>query len=511
MRDGAREADFKMMRMNRQISAVALTLTLALGLSGCLAKAEPVEPAAASERAPIDSSAVQTPLSPAQISVLRQALAQAAVHGFPAGAFTPADLDPLLRSADPGARLRGQALLKKSMLAYAVALRRGRLPLADFDDEWGMRPAPYDPAVDFEGAVAQNQLPVWLAGLPPAQAGYQQLVNGLAVYRSIASRGGWRSLPVGRVIKPGAADPRVPALRARLQAEDASVVLTSPADPAVYDPSTVGAVKVFQSRHGLLADGEVGGPTLAALNVPVEQRIAQITANMERWRWAPRTPLGARVEVNIAAAVLTLYKADVPVLSMRTVSGRATDHTPMLQSTVQSVVFNPPWNVPDSIAKKELYPKEREHPGYFEAEDIHIIKTADGERLQQAAGPKSALGLVKFDFDNRYGVYMHDTPSRGVFARQGRMVSHGCVRLEKPQELAQAILDGDGGWNAELIQSALATNDTRRAPVTKPVAVLFFYWTAFVGPDGAMNFSSDPYSWDHELLQKLAAKDEGHA
>ena len=487
-----------MTHVTRLLAASALILATALGPQAGLAQtAAPSAPGA-------PAAAATDSLKPDQIALLRQALDQASQHGFSDKAFVPPVLDPLLRSSDPAARARGVTLLKASVLRYASAVHRGRLTLSDFDDEWGIRPPAYDPKPDFEAAVAQNHVAEWLASLPPPYAGYKQLVKGLADYRALAAKGGWPKLAGGKALKPGDIDGRVPALRARLLIEDPSLQLPPPADPKTYDPATVEAVKTFQARHGLLNDGEVGKPTLAALNTPVAQRVQQIMANMERWRWLPTVLPADRVQVNIAAAVLTLYKGDAPVLSMRTAAGRPGDHTPMLQSKVQSIVFNPPWNVPDSIAKKELYPKERAHPGYFEEEDIHIIKTADGQRLQQAAGPKSALGLVKFDFDNRYGVYMHDTPSRGAFAKQGRLVSHGCVRLEKPQELAQQLLEGDGAWNADLIQATIAANETKRVPVSRPVAVLFFYWTAFVGADGIMNFGGDPYGWDHELLQKLS-------
>jgi murein L,D-transpeptidase YcbB/YkuD len=490
--------------MNRPMSALALVFALAplfaFGLGSQTGLAQPAPPAAA--------SAGPAALKPDQIAVLKQTLDNAPAQGFADKAFTPPGLDPLLQSADPAQRQKGEEMLKAAVLRYASAVHSGRLGKGDFDDEWGLRPAAYDPKPDFEAAVAQNKLPQWLASLPPAYQGYQQLVKALADYRAIAARGGWQTIPAGKAIKQGSDDPRVPALRARLFAEDASAP-QAPADPkapSVLDGPTDAALKTFQARHGLMADGEMGKPTLAALNQPVGQRVLQIMANMERWRWLPATLPTDRVQVNIAAAVLTLYKNDAPVLSMRTASGRPDDHTPMLQSKIQSIVFNPPWNIPDSIAQKEEYPKQRKDPGYFAREDIHVIKTAGGERLQQAAGPKSSLGLVKFDFDNRYGVYLHDTPAHGVFDRGGRMVSHGCVRLEKPQELAAALLEGDGAWNANLISATIGTSDTKRVPLAKPTTVLILYWTAFVGPDGAMNFRNDSYNWDHELLQKLGGE-----
>lgn len=484
--------------MTRPLSALALILSLAWGPSSGLAQTPPVAVAT-----PTDSA----PLRPDQIALLRQALAQAPAQGFADKAFTPPGLDALLQSPDPAARQRGEAMLKGAILKYASAVHRGRLKDSEFDDEWGLRPAPYNPEPDLAGALAQNTLAPWLASLPPRFAGYRQLVKALADYRAIAAKGGWQTLPDGPVVKPGGSDSRIPALRVRLAAEDSTAPLApaKAAAPNVLDGPTVLALKTFQSRHGLDPNGALDKPTLASLNQPVAQRILQIMANMERWRWLPQTLSPDRVQVNIAGSVLTFYKADQPVLSMRTASGKPDDHTPMLGSEIKSIVFNPPWNVPESIARKELYPKERAHPGYFAREDIHIIKTADGQRLQQAAGPKSSLGLVKFDFDNRYGVYLHDTPSRGAFARRGRMVSHGCVRLEKPQALAAMLLEGDGGWNQALITSTIQAGDTKRVLLVKPVEVLLFYWTAFAGPDGAMNFTSDPYNWDHELLQRIAS------
>ncbi len=479
------------------MSVIALIVATALGPGAGLAQiTAPLAPAPAEPAT----------LRPDQVALLRQALDQAPAQGFADKAFTPPGLDALLQSADPAARQRGEAMLKAAILKYAVAVHRGRLTGAEFDDEWGLRPAAYDPEPDFDAALAKNTLPAWLAALPPGYAGYRQLVKGLADYRAIAAKGGWRTLASGATVKPGGVDDRIPALRVRLAAEDpaAPPAPAPPTAPNVLDDPTDKALKAFQARHGLEANGALDKPTLTALNQPVGQRVLQIMANMERWRWLPETLPADRVQVNIAASVLTLYKADRPVLSMRTASGKPDDHTPMLESQIKSIVFNPPWNVPESIAKKELYPKERADPGYFAREDIHIIKTADGQRLQQAAGPKSSLGLVKFDFDNRYGVYLHDTPSRGAFARRGRMVSHGCVRLEKPQDLAAMLLEGDGGWDKASISSTIAAGDTKRVPLAKPVEVLLFYWTAFAGPDGAMNFTNDPYNWDHELLQKTA-------
>jgi murein L,D-transpeptidase YcbB/YkuD len=312
------------------------------------------------------------------------------------------------------------------------------------------------------------------------------------------------------------ADPRTPALRSRLAAEDpaaakAFAAAAPDADPMLFDDALDGAVKTFQTRHGLDPTGVVDARTLEALNVTARERLDQIKANMERWRWAPRVLPPDRAQVNIAAAVLTLFRDDMPVLSMRAVAGRVADHTPILQSTITSIVFNPPWNVPANIAAKELWPKERAHPGYLAREDFRVIRTDTGVRLQQRAGPKSALGQIKFDFDNPYGVYLHDTPTRSTFARESRLVSHGCVRLEDPKGLALQLLQDNGGWSQDGVDGVIADGKTQRVSLAHPVSILIFYWTAFAGPDGAMNFRPDFYGWDKELLQRIAAGGAGSA
>ena len=246
--------------------------------------------------------------------------------------------------------------------------------------------------------------------------------------------------------------------------------------------------------------------------MPIAERVSQITANMERWRWLPAVLPADRIQVNIAAAVLTVFHADAPQLSMRAVTGRPGDETPMLTSTIQSIVLNPPWNVPGEIAAKELWPKERAHPGYLERNDFIVIPLeGGGTRLQQKAGNKAALGHVKFDFYNKYGVYLHDTPTHGTFGKYTRQESHGCVRLERPVVLAKALLDGDPEWTPDQIDSTIAAGDTVRVPLAKPIAVFLLYWTTFVGPDGGVNFRADPYHWDHALTQRIAQVAHGGA
>jgi murein L,D-transpeptidase YcbB/YkuD len=464
------------------------------------ASADPLSP-------PLAPLTEPAPPRPADVALMRQVLDLAGAQGLDPLSLTPPGLDALLGSGDPDQRRRGEAALKAAVLRYARQVHRGRLDASDFEDDWAVRPAAFDPAPGLEAALAQNSVAAWLASLPPQHPGYRLAIQQLAAYRDIAAKGGWDPFPPGRKLEPGAKDRRVEALRARLAVEDTS----APAGgPDILDPPLLEAVKAFQRRHGLEDDGTLGPATVAAMNVTVERRIAQIEANLERWRWLPETLPPDRVEVNIAAAAATLVKGDQTALTMEAAPGRKTDRTPMLQSSIDGILLNPPWNIPKSIAAKEIWPKEHAHPGYMRAEQIRAVATADGgHRLQQRAGPKSALGQVKFEFDNRFGVYLHDTPSKEVFDKTARTVSHGCVRLEKPRELAVQLLQGQADWTAEALDTAIDAHVTRRVALDRPMTVFLVYWTAEVGPDGRMIFYPDPYDWDQALLTKIADKRPG--
>ena len=471
--------------MGRRVGAVA---SVFLGLAALTA----LGPATAQPlRGPVAPGPINP--SPEQAAQLRRALDNAPQHGFAPGTFTP-------RGAD-------NAALVAATLRYAKAVRSGRLAESGFRDDWGLRPATFDPAPGLAAAVANNRVQAWLNSLPPPYTGYQTLQKGLVQYREIQAAGGWTPLPEVD-LKPGSTGPMVEMLRARLAQEDRAVpasVDQPPAAPgasavAVYNEDLTEAVKRAQRRFGQQPTGVFSAGLRLALNVPVERRLDQILANMERWRWLPQTLPEHRVQVNIAAAVLTVFEGDQPTMSMRAVTGKPGSETPMLQSSIHSIVLNPPWNVPAGIARNELFPKGR---AYLASAGFRILP---GGMLQQAPGPGSALGLIKFDFNNRYAVYLHDTPSKGRFASYSRLASHGCVRLEKPMALARHILAGDPYWTPEQIDATIAGGKTTRATVQRPVDVFLLYWTAYVTPDGGVNFRSDPYGWDTLLVQRIAAQ-----
>jgi murein L,D-transpeptidase YcbB/YkuD len=440
-----------------------------------------------------------------QIALLMQTLGDAETHGFNHNEFTPPGLDALLRSPASSDRQRGAVLLKSAILAYAKAQHGGRLPLSMFQKNWGMRPAPYDPELEFSSALAQDRLPQWLETLAPPFDRYRGLKDALAQYRAIAARGGWDEIDAGPKLELGSSGDRVLALRQRLAAEDPEGGLDT--SSAAFDQTLVEAVQRFQHNVGRDSTGAVDKGTLAALNIPVESRIVTIEANMERWRWVPRIWPATRIEANIAAEEMDAFQDNAIVLEMRAAPGRPDDQTPILSSQVESVVFNPPWNVPSSIAAKELWPKEHAHPGYLASHGYRLISTGDdgGQRIQQKSGPKSALGLMKFDFPNDYAVYLHDTPSRRAFNGTSRAVSHGCVRLQRPRELAELLFKTDDTWTTDKIDDVLAEGKTTRAPLEKPVPIFIMYWTAFLDVKRRVNFRDDVYGWDQALMGLIAA------
>jgi murein L,D-transpeptidase YcbB/YkuD len=309
-------------------------------------------------------------------------------------------------------------------------------------------------------------------------------------------------VPDGPTLKMGSRDPRVAILRKRMAFEDPSLAQSPPDAP--YDRALAQAVADFQARHGLLhPSGQIDALTLAALNVPAMARAAQIRANLERWRWAPRNPAATRIEVNSAGQTFELYLDGQPAMHMLVAAGKPGDETPIVASKISTVVLNPTWNVPDTIAQNELLPKGGD---YLQAHNF----TEQNGRLVQQPGPDNALGRVKFLFPNGYSIYLHDTPAKAAFNQTQRSVSHGCVRLEKAIDLAKLLLNRFNGLPPEKVDEALSTTDTQNIDLKQQVPVEIFYWTAW--PEGDhLAFRDDIYGWDQETLKDLDAAQVSHA
>ncbi|HEV2531973.1 L,D-transpeptidase family protein [Phenylobacterium sp.] len=471
-------------------------------LIAALAATALTAPLAACHRAGQPQAASQTALQSQQAEQVLKVLADAPSQGFAPGAFPTTGIEDGLKSRDAATRAAAQGRLVAEILAYARAQHGFAIPKSGMDKNWGMRSqAHYDPTPEFQAAAAQNQLPQWLASLPPPAPQYELLRKGYLTYLKIAEAGGWQPIPPGGDLRPGSRDPRIVALRQRLAFEDASLGQT-PAN-APYDGALAQAVQRFQHRHGLKETGIADAPTVAALNVPAVARAAQLRANLERWRWAPRDTPATRIEVNSSAGLFDLYVDGQPAMHMLVVAGKPGDETPIVASKIHTVVLNPTWNVPEDIAQNELIPKGED---YLAAHHF----TNDGGKLVQQPGPGNALGQVKFLFDNPYSVYLHDTPSRAAFNQTQRSASHGCVRLERAADLAKYLLGHEAGWSPEKVDQTMAGNDTLNVPLKQQVPVRIYYWTAFVEGD-QVSFRDDVYGWDAATLRQLDASLASHA
>lgn len=443
------------------------------------------------------------PLRRDQVSVIMATLKGAETHGFRPGEFYPSNLESLLASSDASQRGQGDALLRVSMIRYARA--QHGLRITNWPKNWAsMKPAAYDAENDFNLAVQQDRVAQWIDSLAPPFDRYRLLRTALVKYKDIVAAGGWPAIDPGPELKLGATGPRVVQLRQRLQTEEPSLNLDTTSD--TFDEALADALKFYQRRNGFETTGTVGRLTLEALNVPAQSRVLQIIANMERWRWEPRLWPATRIEVNIAAAEMTLFEENALTLEMRAAPGRPDDQTPLLYSEINSIVLNPPWNVPQGIMQKEYLPKEAAHPGYLAAHGFRFIDTPDGgRRLQQKSGAKSALGQIKFDFPNNFAVYLHDTPTRKAFGQDSRNVSHGCVRLERPFDLATKLFAGMDNWNPDHVQDVVQDGKTTRVSLDRTMPVFLMYWTVYPDVKGRMDFRNDVYDWDSQLLRLIDA------
>jgi murein L,D-transpeptidase YcbB/YkuD len=408
-------------------------------------------------------------------------------------------------------------------MKYASDLADGISDLAHADPKWQIKPEAFDALAHLEGALRDNRIEPSLQDLVPKNPEYAGLKKALAEYRQIASKGGWPQVPASAAakVKPGQTSPLVPALAARLAASgDYSGSVQAAGQPAMYAPELQDAVKRFQRRHGLQDDGIVAAPTIAEMNVPVEGRIRQIEWNMERWRWLPRD-LGERyILVNIPEMRLDVREHGQVPLSMRVVVGKPDTQTPIFNDEMTHVVFAPYWNVPPDIAEKETTPSVMRDPAFLSRMNMEVVDAKGnpvdpgsvdlsnpGEyRFRQRPGTSNALGLVKFMFPNQFDVYLHDTPQDSLFARASRSFSHGCVRVEQPEQLAQYVLRDQPEWTPERISEAMHAGQEQTVKLKHPLPVYLGYWTAGVTPDGIVQFRKDVYGIDGRLAAKLTER-----
>ncbi|MBX6322679.1 MAG: L,D-transpeptidase family protein, partial [Rhodospirillaceae bacterium] len=337
-------------------------------------------------------------------------------------------------------------------------------------------------------------------------------------YRAIAAAGGWPMVPGTAKLSLGAVGPEVALLRQRLAASGDLPSTADAAAPEVFDAALDAAVRAFQARHGLEVDGVVGPRTRAALNVSVQDRLATMAINLERLRRLAPWLEPDYALVNIPAAEFRLVEAGRTVMQQRAIVGRPDRPTPELDSAVTRIELNPYWNVPPRIARLDIVPKIRRDPGYLAREGIRVLGP-DGEvdpagidwsgpaatryRLRQDPGPRNALGVVKFRIPNSFDVYLHDTPSKALFQRSERFFSSGCIRLERPLELARHLLRSDPAWSGDALDRASALGHVV-IELPKPMPIHLVYLTAWVDESGTVQFRRDVYGRD--VPHALAAR-----
>jgi murein L,D-transpeptidase YcbB/YkuD len=349
---------------------------------------------------------------------------------------------------------------------------------------------------------------------------YKNLKDALAVYRAIEEAGGWPTIADGPKLRRGVTDARVSSLRLRLVAShDAPGDI---AQGALFDEALEAALKRFQTRHFLSADGAVGPETGRELNVSVAQRINQIRVNLERGRWLFHHVADSEfVVVDVAGFEVKYVRDRAVVWRTRAQVGKAYRQTPIFRSTIQEVVLNPTWTVPPGILGKDILPAVRRDPSYLEKRGLRVIdrngnavdsSTIDFTKytgatfpymIRQDPGPTNALGRVKIMFPNSYLVYLHDTPSQNLFESERRAFSSGCIRTERPFELVDLLLATSQQWNRAAIDAQLSTGKTRTITLPTPVPVLILYWTVDRNDAGDIVFKPDPYARDAKLLKAI--------
>jgi murein L,D-transpeptidase YcbB/YkuD len=440
-----------------------------------------------------------------------------------------AKLKPATRNPTEADAVKFDLALTVCAMRYISDLHIGKINPKHVDFAINEEPRKYDLAEFLKDhVVGESDVAGVLAQVEPSYPGYRRTIQALHTYIELAKKDDGEPLPANKkVIVPGDAYPGVPRLTRLLRlVGDLPAGANIPADQSIYSGALVDAVKNFQRRHGRDPDGKIDASTLADLNVPLSRRVRQMQLTLERWRWMPDSYQKAPIVVNIPEFRLRAYDKDFKIgTTMEVVVGKAYGghNTPVFSDTMDYVVFRPYWEVPYSITRAEVVPHIVRDPDYLAKKGFEVVDskrnvvstgTVTPEVLaqiragtlfvRQKPGPKNALGLVKFVFPNSYNVYMHDTPSTELFEKSVRDFSHGCIRLERPADLAAWVLRDNPGWNPDRIREAMNGTTTQQVILAHPIPVLILYATVIVLDDGVVHFFDDIYGHDANLDNALA-------
>lgn len=447
-------------------------------------------------------------------NALLQAIREAPEHALDASDYPVAELDRVINArrltdtASATTLANADVLLTSAYVAYAADMIFGQVDPKTVSQAWHIAPTQSELDSAIVHGIERSDMQASLAAMVPQGPEYEALKTAYARYRRIAAAGGWPLIEQRRDSATAA------ALHSRLAAEfefnhvDAVRAVDSTYDAGILDNWHMNRkaaddhlselVREAQRRHGLEPSGRLNDATIAALNVPAAERAQQVAANLERHRWLP-TQLGTRyVYVNVPAYTLTAFDSGgAKALEMKVVVGEEYEGriTPVFSDSMETVVFRPYWNVTPTIQREEIEPKLVSDPGYLGRNNMEYWSDNGVRRIRQRPGEKNSLGLVKFLFPNSFNIYLHDTPAKALFQRTDRAASHGCIRLERPAELAQWVL----GWGPEKVQEfMLSERDNRGIRVSPKLPVYIVYFTVYTR-DGALYFGDDVYGRDEKL------------
>ncbi|MEG2830971.1 MAG: L,D-transpeptidase, partial [Edwardsiella sp. (in: enterobacteria)] len=365
---------------------------------------------------------------------------------------------------------------------------------------------------NWQRALRQGTLTVFIRSLAPSNPQYPAMRTALETL--LADTQPWPQMPSGPTLRPGDSSPAIATLRAILLRSGA-LSTAEAGDDDVYTPALVAAVKRFQSGQGLTPDGVIGPRTYAWLNVTPSMRAALLALNIQRLRLLPAS-VHTGIMVNIPNYSMTYYRDGKDVLSSRVIVGRPARKTPLMNSELNNVVVNPPWNVPTKLVREDIVPKAMRDPGYFERHGYTLLSGWSGDvqvinpymidwnsvsarnfpyRVRQAPGASNSLGRFKFNMPSQDAIYLHDTPNHALFNQDIRALSSGCVRINKASTLADMLL-ADAGWSPERVASALQAGNTQYVPIRQRIPVRLYYQTAWVSDGGEPQFRTDIYNYD---------------
>jgi len=427
-------------------------------------------------------------------------------------------------------------LLTEAFFSYASHFSGGRADHQKQYPGWVFKPRQTDLIETLQKALENRDVERTLNDLSPRFYGYTKLREKLNDYIDIAEYGGWRVIPAGRILKKGMRDNRVILLRIRLMMTSGALDSSKPKQANYFDRDLEAAVRQFQRQHGLREDGIVAPPTLRELNVPVEVRICQMAVNLDRLRWLPYELGNRHILINIPDYNLEVVDNKRVVMNIRAIVGKTDKRTNLLSSRITSVEINPYWKVPKSIAVDEYLPKLKQNSQYLSGKKIKVFAGGNYETnpisptsvkwsrvsdenfpyfLRQEPGPDNPLGRVKFVFSNECEIYIHDTPTRNLFAQSKRSFSHGCIRIEKPVDLAVYLLQDywKERWSSQKIKAEIQRGKNKTLNLLQPVPVHIVYKTVWIDREGNLNFRPDIYDIDNipgNLLMIMASSQRLH-